>query len=67
MPLIAATQTGNGASTSRPAGLFCSPVEARRASHCLGPCNTMRSLACGPIRVRPAAASRARFSRNKAR
>src|SRR5450756_124077 len=55
------------ASTSRISSAFCSPVEASDARIPLPAWVTLRSDRCGPSSVRPAAASRARFSFSRAR
>ena len=55
------------ASTRRISSAFCSPVEASRAGMPLPAWVTARSDRCGPSSVRPAAASRARFSFSSAR
>ena len=62
MPDISATSRA-WASTRPTSSAFCSPVEALAAAASFGPCQTARSPTCGPISVRPAAASRPRLSR----
>ena len=57
MPDMSATRRAC-ASTSPTRSAFCSPVEALAAGASFGPWRTARSPTCGPIRVRPAAASR---------